>query len=135
MAKQSVKIPGEVLQKSFLGEYGISQPKIAEDTGLSLSAIRQILKGKMKISLSTAVRFAAYFGNTYQYWLELQTQYDLAELRKDAAFTEAVKKIPKAKKQAPAKKAEPKKVAAKKAGTKTSGSRKPRAKKQTKAEE
>ena len=77
-----------------------------------------------------AVRLAKYFGNTYQYWLDLQTQYDLAELQKDTAFTDAVKKIAKAKKQAPAKKSEPKKAVAKKAGTKAAAPRKPRAKKQ-----
>jgi addiction module HigA family antidote len=135
MAKQSAKIPGVVLQQSFLDEYGLTPAKVAEDTALSQSAIRQILTGKTRISLNVAVRLAKYFGNTYQYWLDLQTQYDLAELQKDAAFTEVVKKISKAKKQASAKKAEPKKAVAKKAGTKAATPRKPRAKKQPKAEE
>jgi addiction module HigA family antidote len=134
MAKQSAKIPGEILQKSFLDEYGLTPAKTAEDTGLSQSAIRQILTGRTRISLNVAVRLAKYFGNTFQYWLDLQTQYDLAELQKDSAFTEAVKKIAKAKKQKPAKKAEPKKPAAKKAGTKAVAPRKPRAKKQPKAD-
>jgi addiction module HigA family antidote len=109
--------------------------KTAQDTGLSQSAIRQILTGKTRISLNVAVRLAKYFGNTYQYWLDLQTQYDLVELQKDAAFTDAVKKIAKAKKQAPAKRAEPKKAVAKKAGAKAATPRKPREKKQPKSEE
>jgi addiction module HigA family antidote len=132
MAKQTVKIPGAVLQETFLDEYGLTAGKVAEDTGLSQSAIRQILTGKTRISLNVAFRLAKYFGNTFQYWLDLQTQYDIAELQKEAAFTEAVKKISKAKKQAPAKKAEPQKAAPKKAAVKTA--RKPRAKKETKAE-
>jgi addiction module HigA family antidote len=135
MAKQTAKIPGAVLQKSFLDEYGLTPAKAAQDTGLSQSAIRQILTGRTRISLNAAVRLAKYFGNTYQYWLDLQTQFDLAELQKDTAFTDAVKKITKAKKQAPAQKAEPKKAVAKKAGTKATAPRKPRAKKQPKAEE
>lgn len=129
MAKQPAKIPGMVLKESFLDEYGLSTGKVAEDTGLSQSAIRQILMGRIRISLNVAVRFGKYFGNTFQYWLDLQTCYDIAELRKDTAFTEAVKKIPKAKKQKPAKKAESKKAVTKKAGTKASTVRKPRAKK------
>jgi addiction module HigA family antidote len=133
MAKQTAKIPGAVLQKSFLDEYGLTPAKTAVDTGLSQSAIRQILTGRTRISLNVAVRLAKYFGNTFQYWLDLQTQYDLAELQKDTAFTDAVKKISKAKKQTPAKKAEPGKAVAKKAGTKPAA-RKPRAKKQPKAE-
>jgi addiction module HigA family antidote len=124
-----------VLKESFLDEYGLTPAKLAEDTGLSQSAIRQILTGKTRISLNVAFRFAKYFGNTFQYWLDLQTQYDVAELQKDTAFTDAVKKISKAKKQLPVKKAEPKKAAAKKADTKAPPSRKPRAKKEPKAEE
>jgi addiction module HigA family antidote len=135
MAKQTSKIPGEVLQKSFLDEYGLSPAKAAEDIGLSQSAVRQILTGKTRISLNAAVRLAKYFGNTFQYWLDLQTQYDLTELQKDTTFQEAVKKIAKAKKQTPAKKAEPKKAVAKKAGTKAAAPRKPKAKKEPKAEE
>jgi addiction module HigA family antidote len=134
MAKQSAKIPGAELQKSFLDEYGLTPAKVAEDIGLSQSAVRQILTGRTRISLNVAVRFAKYFGNTFQYWLDLQTQYDLAELQKDTAFTEAVKKIAKAKKQAPAKKTEPKKAAARKADTKPKAPRKPRAKKEPKTE-
>jgi addiction module HigA family antidote len=132
MAKQSAKIPGAVLKESFLDGYGLSAAKVAEDTGLSQSAIRQILTGKTRITLNVAVRLAKYFGNAFQYWLDLQTQFDLAELQKDAAFADAVKKIPKAKKQAPAKKAEPKKAAAKKAVPKAAV-RKPGAKKGPKA--
>jgi addiction module HigA family antidote len=80
MAKQTAKIPGVVLQKSFLDEYGLTPARVAQDTGLSQSAIRQILTGRTRISLNVAVRLAKYFGNTFQYWLDLQTQYDLAEL-------------------------------------------------------
>jgi addiction module HigA family antidote len=129
MAKQSAKIPGAVLKETFLDEYGLTPAKAAEDTGLSQSAIRQILTGKTRISLNAAVRLAKYFGNTFQYWLDLQTRYDLAELQKDPAFAEAVKKIAKAKKQASAKKAGPKKAVTKKAGTKAATARNPRVKK------
>jgi addiction module HigA family antidote len=135
MAKQPAKIPGMVLKESFLDEYGLSTGKVAEDTGLSQSAIRQILIGKTRISLNVAVRLAKYFGNTFQYWLDLQTQYDVAELQKDAAFTDAVKKIPRAKKQAPIKKAEPQKAAVKKASTQKAAARKTKTKKVPKAAE
>jgi addiction module HigA family antidote len=128
MAKQSAKIPGVVLKESFLDPYGLSPAKVAEDTGLSQSTIRQILIGKMRISLNVAFRLAKYFGNTFQYWLDLQTRFDVAELQNDPAFTDTVKKIPKAKKQAPAKK-----TVAGKAVSKTAAERKPKTKKKTKA--
>jgi addiction module HigA family antidote len=134
MAKQSAKIPGVVLKEAFLDEYGLSPAKAAEDIGLSQSAIQQILMGKTRISLNVAVLLAKYFGNTFQYWLDLQTRYDLAELQKDTAFMEAVKKIAKAKKQAPVKKAEPKKATIKKIESKVAVPRKSRAKKEPKVE-
>jgi addiction module HigA family antidote len=123
MAKSAVKIPGVVLKESFLDAYGLSQAKLAKDIGMSLSAIRQILIGRGKISLNIAVRLSKYFGKPLDYWLDLQTQFDLAELQKDSAFTEALKKIPKAKKQAPVKKT------VKAATTKKPGTRKAPAKK------
>jgi addiction module HigA family antidote len=138
-SKPTSKTPGAVLQESFLDEYGLTPAKLAEDTGLSQSGIRQILTGKTRITLNVAVRLSTYFGNPLQYWLDLQTQFDLAELRKDSAFTEAVKKIPKAKKQTPAKKAAvpPKKTGTKKALPKQAGTKapagKPRAAKKPKA--
>jgi addiction module HigA family antidote len=127
MAQQSAKIPGEILQKTFLDEYGLAPAKVAEDTGISPSTIRLVLMGKIRISLKVAIRLAKYFGNTHQYWLDLQIKHDLAELQKDAAFLDALKQIPKAKKQVPGRKAKPQKAAARKAGTKTAPTRKPRA--------
>jgi plasmid maintenance system antidote protein VapI len=90
--------------------------------------------GKIRISLNVAFRLAKYFGNTYQFWLDMQTRYDVAELQKDAAFTTAIKNIPKAKKQPPSQKAQSQKAAPRKAGAKAVATRKPRAAKKQKTE-
>ncbi|MDR3139777.1 MAG: HigA family addiction module antidote protein, partial [Treponema sp.] len=88
-----------VLKEQFLDEYGLTPAKIAEDIGLSQSIIRQILGNKAKISLRIALHLSKYFGNPVQYWVELQNNYDLAQLEGDPELADILKKLPKAKKQ------------------------------------
>jgi addiction module HigA family antidote len=118
-------MPGTVLQ-GFLDEYHLSIPQVAEAVGLSQSALRQVLTNKAKLTLNAAARFAKYFNTTIAYWLELQQACELAELKKDAEFTAALKNIPKAKKPKPAQAAKPgKSGAVKKSPAKPAG-QKPR---------
>ena len=97
--KSSLLIPGEVL-KGKLDEYNLHITQVAEDIGLSVSAIRQIISNKAKISLHIAKRLAKYFATDTEYWVKLQNDYDLAELDKDPQFNDELKAIPKAKKLA-----------------------------------
>jgi addiction module HigA family antidote len=103
MKKPAVLVPGNVLKEEYLDEYQISITQLASDIGLSVSAVRQIISNKAKISLHIAKRLAKYFNTTVDYWVELQTRYDLVELDRDADLNEELKRIPKAKKQAVAK--------------------------------
>jgi addiction module HigA family antidote len=118
MAKQTAEKPGAVLKESFLSPYGISPAKLAEDTGINLSTIRQILIGKTRISLNVAFRLSRYFGNDFQYWLDLQTLFEVTNLQNDHAYQEALKKIHRVKKQDPGKKASLKKTTEQKPTTK-----------------
>ncbi|GHV15801.1 hypothetical protein FACS189493_0260 [Spirochaetia bacterium] len=103
-----VLIPGLVL-KEKLEEYRIPVAKVSEDIGLSPSAVRQLLNNKLKVSIVIALRLAKYFDTPVEYWINLQTTYELAELGKDSALSNSLKKIPKAKKlPAPEKKTAPK---------------------------
>jgi addiction module HigA family antidote len=122
MPKPVTQTPGAVLQ-SFLDEYQLNPGKLAEAVKLSQSAIRQVVIGKTRISVPVALRLAKYFGNTPEYWIDLQNKYDLSEAAKDSELTAVLKGIAKAKKPAPqkaakaaapAKKAAPKKAAPKK---------------------
>ncbi|MCF7817450.1 MAG: HigA family addiction module antidote protein [Kiritimatiellales bacterium] len=74
--------PGEILQEEFLEPMGISQYKLAKDTSVPPRRINEIVHGKRAISANTALRLAKYFGNTPQFWLNLQSHYDL-EMEKD----------------------------------------------------
>jgi addiction module HigA family antidote len=125
MPKASAQTPAAVL-KSLMDEYQLTAYKLAGEIKLSNSSVRQILLGKSRVTASTALRLAKFFGNTPEFWLDLQNKSDLTEAVKDKDASAALKTIGKAKKPAPAK-AAPKKAPAAKA--KTAGApKKPNAK-------
>ena len=74
--------PGEILLEEFLHPLGISQYRLAKDISVPSRRINEIVHGKRAVSADTALRLARYFGTTGQFWLNLQTRYDL-ELEKD----------------------------------------------------
>lgn len=69
--------PGEILQEEFLKPMSISQTRLALDTGMPQSRIQSIVARKRGISADTAVRLAAYFGNSATFWLNCQVSYEL----------------------------------------------------------
>jgi addiction module HigA family antidote len=74
--------PGEILKEEFINGFNISAYKLAKDTNIPATRISQIIKGKRSISADTALRFSKYFGTTPDFWLGLQTEYDLREEKK-----------------------------------------------------
>ncbi|MGE4567827.1 MAG: HigA family addiction module antitoxin [Bacteroidales bacterium] len=71
--------PGEVLREEFLLPLEISAYKLSKDTEIPQTRISQIVKGKRRITADTALRLAAYFGTTAQFWLGIQNDYDIEE--------------------------------------------------------
>src|SRR5439155_24270488 len=69
--------PGEVLVEEFLKPMGLSQNRIAIAIGVPARRINEIALQKRSITADTALRLARYFGNSPQFWLELQMDYDL----------------------------------------------------------
>ena len=69
--------PGEVLLEEFLKPMGLSQNRLALDIGVHARRINEIVLGKRRITADTAHRLARYFGTSPQFWLGLQTDYDL----------------------------------------------------------
>ena len=74
--------PGEILMEEFLNPLGISQYRLAKDIHVSPRRINEIVHRKRAISADTALRLACYFGNSAQFWLNLQSHYDL-EVERD----------------------------------------------------
>ena len=71
--------PGEILREEFLLPLDISAYKLSKDTDIPQTRISQIIKGKRRITADTALRLAAYFGTTAQFWLGIQNDYDIEE--------------------------------------------------------
>lgn len=78
MAKRAIQPihPGEHLAE-YLDELEISQYRLAKDIGVPPRRINEIILGKRSITADTALRLARYFSTSAQYWLNLQTHYDL----------------------------------------------------------
>ncbi|MDR2747461.1 MAG: HigA family addiction module antidote protein [Treponema sp.] len=87
--------------KSYLADYNLTASRVAADIKLSQSSIRLLIGGKLKISVPIALRLAKYFGNKAEYWVNLQTTYELAESAKDPELVPILRAIPKAKKLEP----------------------------------
>ncbi len=75
--------PGEVLAEDFLKGLEISQYRLAKGIGVSARRINEIVQGKRGITADTALRFAKFFAMEAQFWMNLQSHYDL-EVAKDA---------------------------------------------------
>ena len=69
--------PGEILQEDFLKPLGISQNVLARALAINPGRVNDIIRGRRGISADTALRLAAYLGTSAEFWLNLQTRYDL----------------------------------------------------------
>ena len=73
--------PGEILLLEFLNPLELSQVAFAEHIGVPVQRVNEIVRGKRGISPETAWLFAEALGTTPEFWLNLQTNYDLVRFR------------------------------------------------------
>ena len=71
--------PGEILLEEFLRPMEISQYRLAKDISVPQRRISEITQGKRSITADTALRLGRYFGMEAQFWLNLQSRYDLLQ--------------------------------------------------------
>jgi antitoxin HigA-1 len=69
--------PGEILVEEFLKPLGVSQNQLARALGATPSRINDIAHGRRGISAETALGLSLFFGTTPEFWLNMQTRYDL----------------------------------------------------------
>jgi len=69
--------PGEILTAEFLEPMGVSQYRLAKDIGVTARRINEIVHGRRSITADTALRLGRFFGMEAQFWLNLQTHYDM----------------------------------------------------------
>lgn len=74
--------PGEILNEEFLVPLEISQYRLAKSINVPARRINEIVHGKRAISADTALRLARFFGMSEQFWMTLQSRYDI-EVEKD----------------------------------------------------
>jgi antitoxin HigA-1 len=79
--------PGEILRLDFLDPLEITPYRLSKDLGVPQTRIGEILAGKRSITADTALRLSRYFGNSAQFWLNLQTHYDLEQAQEQNAET------------------------------------------------
>ena len=73
--------PGEMLLEEFMVPLSLSQNRLASDLHVPPGRINQIINGKRTITSDTALRLAKYFGNSPEFWMNLQTMHDLSKTR------------------------------------------------------
>jgi addiction module HigA family antidote len=69
--------PGEILEEDFLKPMGLSQYRLAKDINVPPRRINEIVNGERAITADTALRLGRYFKMSAQFWLNLQSHYDL----------------------------------------------------------
>jgi addiction module HigA family antidote len=73
--------PGEILLEEFLKPMGISQYRLAASIHVPARRINEIVLEKRGITADTALRLSRFFGNSAQFWMNLQTRYELESAR------------------------------------------------------
>ncbi|MCC6681544.1 MAG: HigA family addiction module antidote protein [Phycisphaeraceae bacterium] len=69
--------PGQVLREEFLKPMKLSQYRLANDVSVPPRRINEIVHGKRSITADTALRLGRYFGTSAEFWMNLQSRYDL----------------------------------------------------------
>ena len=77
--------PGELLKEEFLEPMGISQYRLAKETGVPAQRIGQIVLGRRSITADTDLRLCKFFGLSDGYWLRAQAAYDTDVTRRKIA--------------------------------------------------
>ena len=72
-----------MLKEEFLAAYGLSQNQLAKAIGISPNRITEIVNNRRRITADTALRLSFYFGNSPEFWMNLQAHYDLKIARSD----------------------------------------------------
>ena len=98
------KTSASVLQ-SLIDEYQINAFSLSKSISFDYKTLLNILKGKGKITVPTALKLGKYFGQSPSYWIDIQSESEISELSKDKKFMSILNSIPKA--QKPSAKAKP----------------------------
>ena len=82
MKKMTPAHPGTLLLQEFIKPLGLTQYRVAKDAGIRHPTMTHIINGHRPISVENALRLGLYFGTSAEFWLNLQTDYDLRLVRR-----------------------------------------------------
>jgi antitoxin HigA-1 len=85
--------PGEILLEEFIKPFGISQYKLAKDIHVSQMKISEIVNKKRRITVDTALRLSQYFGVSTDFWMGLQSDYDVETAKDNEEIYRNIEKI------------------------------------------
>jgi addiction module HigA family antidote len=89
MARKQTKLPpihpGEILREDLMEPLDISINRLARDLRVPVTRISEIVNCRRGISADTALRLARYFGSTPEFWMNLQSAYDLEVARRESS--------------------------------------------------
>jgi len=77
MAKVFAIHPGEILKEEFMNPLSLTAYRLAKDLHVPAPRVHDIVRGRRSITADTAIRLGIYFGLPAQFWMNLQTDYDL----------------------------------------------------------
>jgi addiction module HigA family antidote len=83
MAKLAPLHPGEVLREEFMKPLGITAYALAKACQIERPRLERIVREQQGISADTALRLAKYFGTTPEFWMTLQSRYELEAARQE----------------------------------------------------
>jgi addiction module HigA family antidote len=78
--------PGDILKSEFMEPLGLSSYRLAKELHVSAPRVNDLVRGKRSITADTALRLSAYFGNSAQFWLNLQNKHDMWVAAKDRSL-------------------------------------------------
>jgi addiction module HigA family antidote len=77
--------PGEILLEEFLGPLGMTAHALSQAIRVPATRVNDIVNGRRGVTADTALRLARYFGNSPEFWLNLQAAHDLRAAEREAA--------------------------------------------------
>jgi addiction module HigA family antidote len=73
--------PGRILLKEFLEPSRLTQARLAREIGIPQNRVNELIRGKRGVTPETALLLSSYFGNSAEFWMNLQTAHDLTRAR------------------------------------------------------
>ncbi len=77
--------PGEILREEFLAEFGMTPYALAKAIGVPRTRVERIVREETAVTTDTAMRLARFFGTSAEFWLNLQTRFELETARETLA--------------------------------------------------